>query len=151
MKTDAIAIEGNEMWQLAIKVAETVGAEYVAHIARSDRELYGVLARVQAVYGAFAQIGQEDLVRARLAEHIKTKQGARPQKNTSLRNLVVRYTLGVGRQVAFVYSRALEAASNAGKSPAEVAAFIEQAGGISALTGHGLQSQTKRAAQKQAS
>jgi len=98
--------------------------------ARSNKRLYSLLAQVQTLY-LQAKKDKETLKQSVLLIKNKlTKNGSRIQTNTLVITLFVKYLFNSDRQNCMNYARAISAAIQEGKTPDQLAQFIEDCGGI---------------------
>lgn len=99
-------------------------------LARSNKRLYEILARVQRLYeeAASSKGALKDTVLV-LTQRLE-EMGARIQSNTNALALFVRYVFNTERQATHIYARAIQYAISEGIEADGLAEFIAKAGGI---------------------
>lgn len=122
---NAVAVVMAEMKKLAV-VKKSLDGEVV----RTNQRLYKILASIYQQY-LDASIDQDVFDAA--TNQIKfelTVAGGKVQKNSPKLSLFVRYVMGADRQQVHGYTRAIQAGINAGKTPSQLAEYIETQGGV---------------------
>lgn len=117
-------------------------------LARSNKRLYEILARVQRLYeeAAASKGALKDTV-LMLTQRLEAK-GARIQSNTKALALFVRIVFNSDRQATHIYTRAIQYAISEGVKADELEEFIVNKGGIDACKKQAKPSE-KGAAKKQ--
>ena len=98
-------------------------------LARSNKELYGILG---GVYGLFIDAVRQDCLKEVVIrmKAVLTERNVRVQKNTNALTVFVRYVFNSDRKRAYNYASTLMAAVQAEIAVDELAAFIESKNGV---------------------
>lgn len=123
VKASDIIVELDKLANVRAEFEETV-------LARTNQHLYQILGDV---YAQYLKASESAAVLKDTLSAMKTlleKNGVRLQKNSLAISVFVRYVFNSNRQRVHNYTRAIQAAVSFNVPPAELASFINNAGGI---------------------
>jgi hypothetical protein len=115
----------------AAKLLESEHASYVDEfVTRGNQALYAVLTKIYSLAVQINLSDNRDSIIKSLRNVMSLQKKIKTQKNSTALTLLVRWIVGGSRQLAFTYSRALDAAYKDNIAVDELAAYFTKLGGL---------------------
>jgi len=122
---------------------EDLAAEHEAfntnYVIGGRQALYSLLGKIAALVEQFDAAVDKDELLELVRTQLQEQYGIKTQHNTSDITVLVRYITRAERKTAHVYARAIETARANQIPPAQLASYLEQAGGIERIRANGVE------------
>ncbi len=117
----------------SVDALEEIHNDYINdYVARGNQNLYELLSHIYAVAVQIENSDYRDAILKKLRNHLSLEKKIKTQKNSNALTMIVRWIVGASasRQLAFTYSKALEAAFIDNITAEKLVKYLTDLGGI---------------------